>query len=46
MGMGFFVDNNYEIVTIQYKKLQSVLAEVGGFINILMIISGFLVLRF
>lgn len=44
--IGFNMDTNFETITINYKKIQEVLAEVGGFIDIILIITSIIVEKF
>jgi hypothetical protein len=45
LKIGFNLDTNFDTINIAYKKVQGVIAEVGGFINILVIITGYIVTK-
>lgn len=42
--IAFLPDTAFEIVQMRYKKVQEVIAEIGGFINLIVIVIGFIAL--
>lgn len=42
----FFFDTTSETINIRYLKLQQVLANIGGFIKVIMLFMGIFVIRF
>ena len=42
-SIGLYIDKNEKIYTRSYKKLQDVMAQVGGIVKIFIIISGIIV---
>jgi hypothetical protein len=44
LRIAFIPDTAFEIVQMRYKKVQEVIAEIGGFINLVVIVIGFVAL--